>query len=62
MRRLKNFHVILVHADIKLIELKTPHLKMKHFFPFETFIKADKIKDVHFTRKLKNFVYDVTDA
>ena len=31
---------------------------MKHF-PFESFIK---IKDIHFTRNLHNFVYDITDA
>ena len=35
---------------------------MKNFFPSETFIKADKIKDIHFTRNLHNVVYDITDA
>ena len=32
---------------------------MKHFFLVETFLK---IKDVHFTSNLHNFVYDITDA
>ena len=42
--------------------IKDTTLENKTFFPFETFIKADKIKDVHFTRHLYNFVYDVTNA
>ena len=42
--------------------IKDTTLKNETFFPFETFIKADKIKNVHFTRILHNFVYDVTDA
>ena len=42
--------------------IKDTTLENETFFPFETFIKADKIRDVHFTRNLHNFVYNVTDA
>ena len=39
--------------------IKDTTLENETFFLFETFLK---IKDVHFTSNLHNFVYDITDA
>ena len=52
--------LLCVHPPFFFLQDTT--LENETFIPFETFIKANKIKDVHFIRNLHNFVYDVTDA
>ena len=60
MRQLKNFHVLFYSKFMPTTNwIKDTTLENETFFPFETFTK---IKDVHFTRNLHNFVYDITDA